>query len=155
VVRLDGRLRRRRAGRSLYQMVEREAAAPGAEISAPSQHRDNAKAHGRTRRLLQLHLFGAVGGAGGYQMFRPSRLMPIYDPNQKISYLRDFMCLFRPGDIVKWKPIDRPAYDAAVADVDAGPLRTVIRDVSSPAEPNSTTTSMPIIASSRGCSHAH
>ena len=25
------------------------------------------------------------------------------------------MCLFRPGDIVKWKPIDRAAYDQTVA----------------------------------------
>ena len=32
--------------------------------------------------------------------------MPIYDPEQKISYLRDFMVFFRPGDIVKWKPIE-------------------------------------------------
>src|SRR5262249_34822962 len=56
----------------------------------------------------------SVRGAGGYQMFGITP-MPIYDPNQKISYLRDFMCLFKPGDIVKWKPIDRFAYDAAVA----------------------------------------
>ena len=48
----------------------------------------------------------SVRGAGGYQMFGITP-MPIYDPNQKISYLRDFMCLFKPGDIVKWKPIDR------------------------------------------------
>src|SRR3979490_3590545 len=61
----------------------------------------------------------SVRGAGGYQMFGITP-MPIYDPNQEISYLKDFMCLFKPGDIVKWKPIDRLAYDAAVADVDAG-----------------------------------
>jgi urea carboxylase len=46
--------------------------------------------------------------------------MPIYDPNQEISYLRDFMCLFNPGDIVKWRPIERAEYDSIVADVDAG-----------------------------------
>jgi hypothetical protein len=32
------------------------------------------------------------------------------------------MCLFKPGDIVKWKPIDREEYDATVAAVD-GPVR--------------------------------
>ena len=48
----------------------------------------------------------SVRGAGGYQMFGITP-MPIYDPNQEISYLRDFMVFFRPGDIVKWKPIDR------------------------------------------------
>ena len=67
-------------------------------------------------------------GAGGYQMFGITP-MPIYDPEQKISYLRDFMCLFNPGDIVKWKPIGREEYDAAVADVDAGRFVPVIRDV--------------------------
>jgi urea carboxylase len=40
------------------------------------------------------------------------------------------MCLFKPGDIVKWKPINRDAYDAAVADVEAGRFSPVIRDVS-------------------------
>ena len=45
-------------------------------------------------------------GAGGYQMFGITP-MPIYDPSQKIKYLKDVMCLFKPGDIVKWKPIER------------------------------------------------
>jgi urea carboxylase len=70
----------------------------------------------------------AVRGAGGYQMFGITP-MPIYDPNQQISYLRDFMVFFRPGDIVKWKPVDRDAYDAAVEDVDAGRFAPTIRDV--------------------------
>ena len=39
------------------------------------------------------------------------------------------MCLFRPGDIVKWKPIDRDDYDATVADVEAGKFAPLIRDV--------------------------
>ena len=30
------------------------------------------------------------------------------------------MCLFNPGDIVKWRPIERAEYDQIVADVDAG-----------------------------------
>lgn len=52
----------------------------------------------------------SVRGAGGYQMFGITPT-PIYDPEQKISYLQDFMVLFRPGDIVKWRPIDRAEYD--------------------------------------------
>jgi urea carboxylase len=31
---------------------------------------------------------------------------------------------------VKWRPIDRPAYDEAVADVEAGRFAPIIRDVS-------------------------
>ena len=55
--------------------------------------------------------------------------MPIYDPNQQVSYLQDEMCLFRPGDIVKWKPIDREEYDATVAAVDKGKFNLKMKDV--------------------------
>ena len=55
--------------------------------------------------------------------------MPIYDPTQSISYLKDFMILFNPGDIVKWRPIDRPEYDHMVADVEAGKFVPRMRDV--------------------------
>src|SRR5690606_26146885 len=61
----------------------------------------------------------SVRGAGGYQMFGITP-MPIYDPAQRVPYLRDFMCLFRPGDIVKWKPITREEYDHTLAEVEAG-----------------------------------
>jgi urea carboxylase len=55
--------------------------------------------------------------------------MPIFDPNQGISYLRDFMVFFRPGDIVKFRPIDRETYDRDVADVEAGCFTPRVRDV--------------------------
>ncbi|MGI9493555.1 MAG: 5-oxoprolinase subunit B family protein [Geminicoccaceae bacterium] len=70
----------------------------------------------------------SVRGAGGYQMFGITP-MPIYDPEQKISYLQDFMVFFNPGDIVKWKPINREAYDQAVADVEAGRFEPVVKNV--------------------------
>ncbi len=70
----------------------------------------------------------SVRGAGGYQMFGITP-MPIFDPLQKISYLQDFMVFFKPGDIVKWKPIDREAYDQAVVDVEAGRFEPVIKNV--------------------------
>jgi acetyl-CoA carboxylase biotin carboxylase subunit len=109
----------------LYQMVERKR-----QIQAPKYLRPRTD----TPKLTVGHggCFGciySVRGAGGYQMFGITP-MPIYDPNQTISYLREFMCLFKPGDIVKWKPIDRDAYDAAVADVEAGRFAPIIRKVS-------------------------
>jgi urea carboxylase len=70
----------------------------------------------------------SVRGAGGYQMFGITP-MPIFDPNQEISYLRDFMVFFQPGDIVKFKPIDRETYDKDVADVEAGRFTPLVRDV--------------------------
>jgi len=108
----------------LYQMVER-----GRQIEVPKYLRP------RTDTPKLTVGFGgcfgciySVRGAGGYQMFGITP-MPIYDPRQEISYLRDFMVFFKPGDIVKWKPIDREAYDAAVAEVDAGRFAPRIREV--------------------------
>ncbi len=70
----------------------------------------------------------SVRGAGGYQMFGITP-MPIYDPKQEISYLREFMAFFNPGDLVYFEPIGREEYDQAVADVDAGKFEPLIRDV--------------------------
>lgn len=61
----------------------------------------------------------SVRGAGGYQMFGVTPL-PIFDPEQKVGYLQDFMVFFKPGDIVKFNPIDREEYDRIVAAVEAG-----------------------------------
>ena len=99
----------------LYQMVERER-----QIQSPKYLRPRTD----TPRLTVGHggCFGciySVRGAGGYQMFGITP-MPIYDPAQTVPYLRDFMCLFRPGDIVRWRPIGREEYDETVAAVDAG-----------------------------------
>lgn len=71
----------------------------------------------------------SVRGAGGYQMFGITP-MPIYDPEQSVSYLKDFMVFFRPGDIVKWKPIDRAEFDRITAEVAANRYSPRIREVS-------------------------
>ncbi len=70
----------------------------------------------------------SVRGAGGYQMFGVTP-MPIFDPQQQINYLRDFMIFFKPGDLVKFTPIDRDTYDAAVEAVDANTYEPKIRNV--------------------------
>ena len=70
----------------------------------------------------------SVRGAGGYQMFGITP-MPIYDPEQQTSYLKEFMVFFKPGDIVKWKPINREEYDQAVVDVEANNFKPRICDV--------------------------
>lgn len=108
----------------LYQMVERKR-----QIEVPKYLRPRTD----TPKLTVGHggCFGciySVRGAGGYQMFGITP-MPIYDPRQEIAYLRDFMAFFRPGDMVKWKPVTREAYDAAVADVEAGRFQPLMRDV--------------------------
>ncbi|MBB3664490.1 urea carboxylase [Prauserella sediminis] len=61
----------------------------------------------------------SVRGAGGYQMFgiTPS---PIYDSTLSMPDFDDFMVYFRPGDIVKFTPIDRDRYDDYVKEVEAG-----------------------------------
>lgn len=109
----------------MYQMVERQR-----QIEVPKYLRPRTD----TPKLTVGHggCFGciySVRGAGGYQMFGITP-MPIFDPTQTTSYLRDFMVFFRPGDIVKFKSIDRDAYDQAVEDVDKGRFAPPIREVS-------------------------
>lgn len=108
----------------LYQLVEREK-----QLQVPKYLRP------RTDTPKQTVGYGgcfsciySVRGAGGYQMFGITP-MPIYDPEQKVSYLRDFMVFFRPGDIVKWKPIDRTEYDRIIKAVEAGTYQPRIAQV--------------------------
>ena len=69
----------------------------------------------------------SVRGAGGYQMFGITP-MPIYDPKQELSYLQEFMIFFRPGDLIKFHPIDRTEYDEMVKKTDNGQFEPRIRD---------------------------
>lgn len=99
----------------LYQMVERER-----QLQAPK--------YLRPRTDTPKHTIGhggcfaciyAVRGAGGYQMFGITP-MPIFDPKQQQSYMRESMVYCRPGDIVKFKPIDQAEYEAIEKEVEAG-----------------------------------
>jgi allophanate hydrolase subunit 1 len=108
----------------LYQLVEREK-----QLQVPKYLRP------RTDTPKQTVGYGgcfsciySVRGAGGYQMFGITP-MTIYDPDQKTAYLKEFMVFFRPGDIVKWKPIDRAEYDRILAEVEAGTWQPRIAEV--------------------------
>ena len=109
----------------LYQMVERKR-----QLQVPKYLRPRTD----TPKLTIGHggcfsCIYSVRGAGGYQMFGVTP-MPIYDPNQRVSYLQDEMCLFRPGDIVKWKPITRDQYDADIEAVNGNKFLPTIREAS-------------------------
>ena len=109
----------------LYQMVERKR-----QLQVPKYLRPRTD----TPKLTIGHggcfsCIYSVRGAGGYQMFGVTP-MPIYDPNQQVSYLQDEMCLFRPGDIVKWKPISRDQYDADIEAVNANKFLPTVREAS-------------------------
>ena len=108
----------------MYQMVERAK-----QIEVPKYLRPRTD----TPKLTVGHggCFGciySVRGAGGYQMFGVTP-MPIYDPKQEVGYLREAMTFFRPGDIVRFKPVDREGYDQAVRDVESGRFDPTIRPV--------------------------
>src|SRR5882762_10548576 len=99
----------------LFQLVERAR-----QIEVPKYLRPRTD----TPKLTVGHggCFGciySVRGAGGDQMFGITP-MPIYDPKQEIRYLRDFMILFKPGDMVQFKPIDRVGYEQIADDVANG-----------------------------------
>jgi urea carboxylase len=61
----------------------------------------------------------SVRGAGGYQMFGVAAA-PIFDPSQSLSDFEDFMVFFKPGDIVKFKPVDEAEYRRIQSEVEAG-----------------------------------
>lgn len=108
----------------LYQMVDRSR-----QIQVPKYLRP------RTDTPKQTVGYGgsfsciySVRGAGGYQMFGITP-MTIYDPKQEVPYLKDFMVFFRPGDIVKWRPIEHEEYHRILGDVQAGRFEPRVRDV--------------------------
>ncbi len=108
----------------MFQMVEREK-----QIQVPKYLRPRTD----TPKLTIGHggCFGSiysVRGAGGYQMLGITPA-PIFDPEQGLPYLKDFMVFFRPGDIIKFKSINRTQYDAALAKVQDGTFDLRIRPV--------------------------
>lgn len=108
----------------LYQMVDRDR-----QIQVPKYLRPRTD----TPKLTVgyggcFSCIYSVRGAGGYQMFGVTP-MPIYDPEQKTTYLKDFMVFFKPGDMVKWKPITREEYDKSLAEIEAGTYVPRIREV--------------------------
>ena len=108
----------------LYQLVEREK-----QIQVPKYLRPRTDTP-----KLSVGIGGCFGciysvrGAGGYQLFGITPV-PIYDPTQTVSYLKEFMVFFRPGDIVKWKPIGREEHDRIAAEVQAGSYAPRIAEV--------------------------
>jgi urea carboxylase len=107
-----------------YQMVERER-----QLQAPK--------YVRPRTDTPRHTIGhggcftciyAVRGAGGYQMFGITP-MPIFEPAGAVSYLREEMVLFKPGDIIKFRPIDQEEYLDTVAAVAADKYEPRIKPV--------------------------
>jgi urea carboxylase len=49
--------------------------------------------------------------------------VPIFDPSQQLPDFTDFMVFFRPGDIVKFRPVDEQEYERIRADVATGAYR--------------------------------
>lgn len=99
----------------LFQMVSRER-----QLEVPKYVRPRTD----TPALTVGHggCFGciySVRGAGGYQMFGITPV-PIYDPDQALPDFLDFVCFFRPGDIVKFTQISRERYDEVRGEVEAG-----------------------------------
>jgi urea carboxylase len=108
----------------LFQMVERQK-----QIEVPKYLRPRTD----TPKLTVGHggcftAIYSVRGAGGYQLFGITPA-PIYDPAQRLPYVKEFMVFFRPGDMVKWKPISREEYDRDLKAVETGTFDLTVRPV--------------------------
>jgi urea carboxylase len=69
-----------------------------------------------------------VQGPGGYQLFAMCPV-PIFDPKEELPDFQDSFVIFRVGDILKIRPIDRAGYDAIRAEVEAKTYRYKMIDV--------------------------
>lgn len=102
----------------LFQLVEREKQLEVPKYLSPRTD---------TPKLTVGHggCFGciySVRGAGGYQMFGVAAA-PIFDPTQALGDFKDFMVFFRPGDIVKFKPVTEAEYNGIQEQISAGTFR--------------------------------
>jgi urea carboxylase len=102
----------------LYQMVSRER-----QLQVPKYLRPRTDTppltvgHGGCFACIY-----SVRGAGGYQMFGVTPA-PIFDPQQRSGDFSDFMVFFRPGDLVRFTPVDEHGYHRIREEVDAGTYR--------------------------------
>lgn len=99
----------------MYQLVDREHQLQVPKYLAPRT--DTPKltiGHGGCFCALY-----SVRGAGGYQMFGVAAA-PIFDPEQQGPDFDDFMIFFKPGDLVKFRPIDETEYHEIQHQVEAG-----------------------------------
>lgn len=102
----------------MYQLVDREH-----QLEVPkylSPRTDTAPltvGHGGCFAVIY-----SVRGAGGYQMFGIAAA-PIYHPELQGTDQEDQMILFRPGDIVKFRPVEEAEYRRIQQDVEAGSFR--------------------------------
>jgi urea carboxylase len=69
-----------------------------------------------------------VQGPGGYQLFAMCPV-PIFDPKEELPDFQDSFVVFRAGDILKIRPIDREEYDAIRAEVESKTYRYRMIDV--------------------------
>ena len=102
----------------LFQLVEREKQLQVPKYLSPrTDTPELTLGHGGCFSCIY-----SVRGAGGYQMFGVVAA-PIFDPAQRLADFADFMVFFRPGDLVKFRPVDEAEYRRIKDEVAAGTFR--------------------------------
>ncbi|MGY4876653.1 5-oxoprolinase subunit B family protein [Vreelandella aquamarina] len=99
----------------MYQMVPRER-----QIQVPKYLRPRTDTPKQTVGIGGcFSVIYSVRGAGGYQMFGVTP-MPIYDPADEQPHIDASMIYFRPGDIVKYRAVERDEYDTLLLAAEKG-----------------------------------
>ena len=78
--------------------------------------------HGRQEERLEwrfLHCYHPDRLPGGYQIFGRTPV-PIWDPEKRFSVFKDSICLFRPGDRIKFDPCTYEEFDEIERKVEEG-----------------------------------
>ena len=70
----------------------------------------------------------SVRNPGGYQLLGRTT-NPIYDARQRYPDFKENPVLLKPGDILRWRSVDRDGYDRIWAGIEDGTYRFPIRKV--------------------------
>lgn len=106
-----------------YQLVERER-----QIQVPKYVRPRTDTPERTFGFGgAFAVVYPVRGAGGYQMFGMAPA-PVFDLSQSLPDFAEEIIFPKANDVLRYRAIDRPEYDAIRAEVEAGTFRYRTRE---------------------------
>ena len=107
-----------------YQLVPRERQIEVPKYVRPRTHTpERAFGYGGAFSVVY-----PVAGAGGYQLFGIAPA-PVFDAGQTLPDFAERINFPQPGDILRYRPVDRAEYDATRAEVEAGTFTYRQREV--------------------------
>ena len=113
-----------------FQMVPRDRTIQAPKYVRPrTDTQERALGHGGAFAAIY-----PVRGPGGYQLFG-MLATPVFDRHQELEDFKDSVVFPRPGDIFKFRPVDRDEFDAVRREVEEKTFRYRTREIEFDPEP--------------------